>query len=463
MQKKSPNKSQMVKNKSKKLPAKVAPPTISRQSELRFGELAWEKFEDLCFRLAELEPDVEHCQFYGTRGQGQAGIDIFTRMKSNGSYVTYQCKRENNFTAGKIREAVAEFCRGEWAAKAKTFVLCTKESLKETKRAKEIESQRDLLKKKKISFVIWDSVRLSKKLKKLPQLVDEFFSREWVRVFCGEDAAAQLGEEFDQVVFDDYLQAIKQFSDDTPYLALNETFTSKKLTLDQVYVPLPINTPEVFQNKIKPTATDKRAGKDSASDGAETNLIQTLSDVLGFACDKKKPVLLQGVGGAGKSTVLHRAAHDAWKNPAFIGLPGPYLPIVVRLPVLACLNEIAAPKLLLQSLRDGGDLMLNADLPENFFDSWSRHLNAPWLIMLDGLDEIAAERRAETLQRLKNLINILTAKEHIVVITSRPASDEEFRRLSEKCVVGDLLPFDDTQRRDFAKRWFADRAEDFLF
>ena len=54
------------------------------------------------------------------------------------------------------------------------------------------------------------------KLKDLPELVDEFFGREWVRVFCGEDAAARLGERFDQTVFDDYLRAVKRFSSDTP-------------------------------------------------------------------------------------------------------------------------------------------------------------------------------------------------------------------------------------------------------
>ncbi|MEJ7862391.1 MAG: NACHT domain-containing protein [Pyrinomonadaceae bacterium] len=438
------------------------PPTISRQSELRFGELAWEKFEDLCFRLAELEPDVEHCQFYGTRGQGQAGIDIFTRMKSDGSYVTYQCKRENNFTAGKIREAVAEFCRGEWAAKAKTFVLCTKESLKETKRTQEIEIQRDLLKKKKISFVIWDSVRLSKKLKKLPELVDEFFGREWVRVFCGNDAAERLGEKFDASIFDDYLRAVKAFSGNTPYLALNETLTGKNLSLNEIYVPLPFNAPEVSQSKTNVSLAGKRTDEDSASQAVETNSISTLADVVKYACHEKKPVLLQGAGGTGKSTVLHRAAHDAWENPASVGLPNHYLPIVIRLPILAAVNEITVPKLLLRSLRDGNDLILNGDLPKKFFDSWSRHLNASWLVMLDGLDEVAAERRAETLHRLNILISVLTAGGHLVIVTSRPASDEEFRRLSEKCVVGDLLPFDETQRRDFATRWFDDRADDFL-
>ena len=457
MQKKTVKKLQPTKNKAKKK-MKVAPPTISRQSELRFGELAWEKFEDLCFRLAELEPNVEHCQFYGTRGQGQAGIDIYTRM-TDGKFTTYQCKRENNFTAGKIREAVAEFCRGEWAARSKTFVLCTKESLKETKRANEIENQRDLLKKKKIRFVVWDSVQLSKKLKKLPDLVDDFFGREWVRLFCGEDVAARLDEQFDQVILNDYLRAVKQFSADTPYLALNETLTGKKLSLDEIFVPLPFNAPEVSRHK---NFAGERTEEDSVASETKSNSVLTLADVLGYASKEKKPILLQGAGGAGKSTVLHRVAHDAWDNPATVGLPKPYLPIVIRLPILSTVNEIALPKLLHQSLRDGGDLTLNEDLPENFFDFWARNVNASWLVMFDGLDEVAAERRAETLHRLKMLISILTEGGHLIAITSRPANDEEFRRLIKTSVVGDLLPFDEVQQKDFAVRWFAHRADDFL-
>lgn len=69
---------------------------------------------------------------------------------------------------------------------------------------------------KGIAFVLWDSIQLSKKLKEFPELVDDFFGREWVRAFCGSEAAERLGEKFDQSVFADYLRAIEQFSSDTP-------------------------------------------------------------------------------------------------------------------------------------------------------------------------------------------------------------------------------------------------------
>lgn len=443
--------------------SKLNPPTTTRVQELDFGALTWENFEKLCFRLASLEADVEHCQLYGVRGQSQKGIDIYARMKSDNSFTVYQCKRENNFTAGKIRTAVDTFRAGTWADKAKRFVLCTKESLIETQLADEIETQREVLKEEKISFVIWSSVQLSDKLRDLPELVDEFFGREWVRVFCGEDAVARLGEKFDQAVFDDYLRAVKRFSADTPYLALNETLTGEKLLLDEIYIPLLFNAPEVSQSKIKTLTADMKESENSDFDNGKTNSVSTLDDVLSYAADNCNPVLLQGAGGAGKSTVLHRVAHDAWDNPATIGLSEHYLPIVIRLPVLAQVSEISLPKLLLQSLRGGGDLTLNGDLPENFFDSWSRHTNSKWLVMLDGLDEVAAERWADALQRLKSLVSILIEGGHLAIVTSRPASgDEEFRRFSEQSVVCDLLPFDEAQQKDFATRWFENRADDFI-
>lgn len=443
--------------------SKINPPTDTRVQELDFGTLTWANFEKLCFQLASLEADVEHCQIYGTPGQDQEGIDIYARMKTNGSYTVYQCKRENKFTASKIEKAVKTFSNDEWADKAKTFVLCTKESLVETKRAKEVERQRDELKKKEIAFVIWDSIQLSKKLKKIPELVDDFFSREWVRVFCGEDAAAQLGEKFNQEGFDNYLRAVKQFSADTPYLALNETLTGEKLILDEIYIPLLFNAPEVSLSEIKKPAADIGESENFDFDNKKTKLVSTLADILSYAADIGKPVLLQGMGGAGKSTVMHRVAHDAWDNPTAIGLPECYLPIVIRLPVLAQINAISLPKLLIKSLQDSGDLILNNDLPENFFASWSRHFDVKWLVMLDGLDEVKADRRSELLLRLKKLISFLTEDGHLVIVTSRPSSDDkEFRRVSEMLIVGDLLPFDKNQQKDFAVRWFATRADDFL-
>ena len=56
------------------------PPTRTRLQVLPFGELEWDNFERLCYRLARLTGDVEQwAALYGGRGQKQDGIDIYVR------------------------------------------------------------------------------------------------------------------------------------------------------------------------------------------------------------------------------------------------------------------------------------------------------------------------------------------------------------------------------------------------
>lgn len=46
-----------------------APPVETRPQELPFGDIAWEDFERLCYRLACLEGRVKTCRQYGVAGQ----------------------------------------------------------------------------------------------------------------------------------------------------------------------------------------------------------------------------------------------------------------------------------------------------------------------------------------------------------------------------------------------------------
>jgi hypothetical protein len=50
-----------------------------------FGELSWENFERLCYRLAGKAERVEHVARYGRSGQAQQSIDLYARM-ANGKY-----------------------------------------------------------------------------------------------------------------------------------------------------------------------------------------------------------------------------------------------------------------------------------------------------------------------------------------------------------------------------------------
>jgi len=82
------------------------------------------------------------------------------------------------FDAGKIKLAVERFLEGQWFGKANMLILCTTESLGETRRTEEVEKQRVILNAERVAFVIWDSFQLSSKLTDLPSIVDDFFGRK---------------------------------------------------------------------------------------------------------------------------------------------------------------------------------------------------------------------------------------------------------------------------------------------
>ena len=136
---------------------------------------------------------------------------MYARRGFAKKYTVYQCKREHDFGPAKIKEAVTKFLEGEWVQASDTFVLCTTESLRSTSRTDEIERQRAVLRERGITFETWDSSELSLKLKGLPDLVDDFFSREWVRVFCGPDAASSLGKRIDAASMVEFRRKLAAF------------------------------------------------------------------------------------------------------------------------------------------------------------------------------------------------------------------------------------------------------------
>ena len=98
--------------------------------------------------------------------------------------------------------AVKKFLDGKWAKKANRLVLCTSSALNKTDQVDEIVKQRSILGEQGIEFQVWDGSdggQLSELLKSYPDLVDDFFLREWVRRFNGDRAANSLGEKLDGV------------------------------------------------------------------------------------------------------------------------------------------------------------------------------------------------------------------------------------------------------------------------
>jgi len=179
---------------------------------LPFGELTWENFERLCYRLAGLAEHVEYVARYGRSGQAQQGIDLFARM-ATGKYEVWQAKRYESITASDVKTIVSTFQTGTWKDKSDRLILAVQASLADTKIQDEIEAQATVLKAEGITFIPHGGVELSDILRGRPELVDDFFGRKWVEAFLGPDVAKTLGARLDGAEFARVRTQLRRFYD----------------------------------------------------------------------------------------------------------------------------------------------------------------------------------------------------------------------------------------------------------
>ncbi|AFD27801.1 hypothetical protein DGo_PC0009 (plasmid) [Deinococcus gobiensis I-0] len=80
-----------------------------------------------------------------------------------------------------------------WPAQTRTFILAISSDLDTTQKQRELEKAKARLKAEGIAFKLWDPRELNRQLRKLPEIVDDHFSRAMVQAFCGTGASATLG------------------------------------------------------------------------------------------------------------------------------------------------------------------------------------------------------------------------------------------------------------------------------
>ena len=176
----------------------IPPPATTRINELPIDKLLWPDFERLCLRLVEEEHTIDKCEIYGVPGSKQEGIDIFA-FKDTQKYECFQCKRHQSISPGKLEEIVKEFKKGSWFSKCDKFYLCTSLELNSTGLQDKFNTLRSDLKEVGITLIKWDSIQITRILKKHPHIVRNFFGTEWCRMFCDEqhaDPNELLIEEF---------------------------------------------------------------------------------------------------------------------------------------------------------------------------------------------------------------------------------------------------------------------------
>ncbi|WP_338863789.1 NACHT domain-containing protein [Myxococcus stipitatus] len=245
--------------------------------------------------------------------------------------------------------------------------------------------------------------------------------------------------EQDEVI--SYLNAIKEYCANLPYLALHDIRPSK--FLPEIYVDLQTKEP----------------GKEHSSKDKETPS-SVHSERLSVAQMMRRsefcPIVILGGAGAGKSTLLRHLAERAWHAPESIGLSRPHLPLLVQLPNLASRTGFIADR-----LHDAlsQDLPIAQALPQTFFSAWPKRTGAPWLLLLDALDEVPSRNRAQFIQWLTGVLRQFTSVR--IVLTTRPHGYQH----SEFDINGakhfEILPFEASQIAAFSERWFGARVSEF--
>jgi hypothetical protein len=181
---------------------KIRPPADSKIQSLPFGELSWDNFQRLCLRLAmEQYPDLEWW-IYGWQGHKQDGVDLIGIPHGKGRRVVVQCKRLAHFSPALLRGTIRLFLEGELSSHTKEMVLCVPLPLNQPSILRELARQRNIIKKKRaILLTLWDAEQTALLLKNRATVVEDFFGRPWVEVFClGTVEPNRIAEAREQVL-----------------------------------------------------------------------------------------------------------------------------------------------------------------------------------------------------------------------------------------------------------------------
>jgi HEAT repeat protein len=245
-----------------------------------------------------------------------------------------------------------------------------------------------------------------------------------------------------------YSEALRRYCARLPYVALDEPLAGGlPRSLEDVYVPV----------RLRPVPA--AGAREAAAQPADP---LTITEVLRRATGDGDPahVLVLGGPGSGKSSLLRHIAPRAWDEPKAIGLARPHLALPVGLRWLALAEGAAVEARLADALDKGPDLTLSEPLPPRFFADWPRRIGAPWLLLLDGLDEVPEGERLATLRWLRDLLEVVGREGHHVVLTSRPSVTA--RALESLCAIYALEPFTAEQQRELVRRLVGAEDDEFL-
>ncbi|MEV8504454.1 NACHT domain-containing protein [Actinoplanes sp. NPDC051475] len=172
--------------------------------------------------------------------------------------------------------------------------------------------------------------------------------------------------------------------------------------------------------------------------------------------DEHRHLLIEGGPGTGKSTTAGQVCRQlaaSWLTGQECTLSAtPLLPLLVTARALAA-HVTSTWQEALAAAAFGGLGMSSGEHiePELLADAVN---GVPWLIVVDGLDEVPADERETFLQRLSRWTSSTTGP-YRLLITTRPLAGHATSMLGAGSIGHyTLLPFDRRSLGEFAHRWF---------
>ncbi|WP_103354310.1 NACHT domain-containing protein [Amycolatopsis sp. CA-128772] len=197
-------------------------------------------------------------------------------------------------------------------------------------------------------------------------------------------------------------------------------------------------------------------------------VVRPPSRTVRAALDDDDHLLVTGGPGQGKSTLSLRLAADIatrWAGPD--GDPPLAEPVIpVRLPARELATRLALPffRALAESIQAEYGALL--DFPVEAGTLAKRVAGCRWLLLVDGLDEVADLGQRDRLIRVLVTRASQDASAHYrIVLTTRPIAGAALAPFHGAGAARyELLPFDEEALRHFAANWFAegDTAERFV-
>jgi len=446
------------------------PATVTRIQSLPFLELRWENFERLCLRLERMNADLECCRLYGTPGQEQEGIDVYSIHRETRKYRALQCKREKRFTPTKIRSAVDLFLAGEWASRAVSFVLCTSHNLQAKTLTDEIEKQREYLRTKGIGFEIWDSAELDILLKHQAAIVDDFFGRNYAEEFCPHVAIGALrnhiaGPEVAELRARLGTLYTRIFTAHDPGLpvelgAKTATPLRDRYVLPDVYEDR-LDSGPIAAELLQPTKRLDTAisGHGERSDASRPSappsnqIVRQRRRLSDWLTNQTRQILIGGPG-LGKSALLRYVTLDLLNESPVLreasSFQGTFLPVWLSFPFWT------------KRIEEAKTVLSLPDIVVSWLHLWSEDRLWPviaqaldderLLLLIDGLDEYGNEDAARN--ALVQLQVFVEQRNCRVIATTRPTGYERLGIQRTAWSVTQLAELTAAQQEQFATKWF---------